>query len=58
MYLFRKEVAGNYYYWNDKKKSWQGVIDNATRFTEFQIDLLFKLFEDQAGNYSRFYVTQ
>ena len=42
MYLFIKNVKGNYYYWNDVDKIWEGLKDNATPLTKNQIDILLK----------------
>jgi len=32
MYVIIKIIAGNNYWWNEEKKAWQGLKDNATVF--------------------------
>lgn len=32
MFLIKKEVAGNNFYWNVENEKWQGLIDNATKW--------------------------
>jgi hypothetical protein len=33
LYLIKKKVHGNTYWWNEKYKRWEGLLDNASAMT-------------------------
>jgi hypothetical protein len=56
MYIIRKIVCGNSYYWNDKYHRWEGLEDNATKINRDRLDVLMGSFllKDNAKEYSFF----
>lgn len=34
MWVIKKEVESNKYYWNNHNNRWEGLIDNATKFED------------------------
>lgn len=40
MYLIKKQVGQNTYYWNDLYKRWEGLEENATWLNSERLDAL------------------
>jgi len=44
MFIIRKMVAENTYYWNDRFKRWEGLEDNATSVNKDRLEILMRNF--------------
>lgn len=57
MYLIKKQVGRNFYYWNDRFESWEGLKNNATAVDEINMrrlmDGFLKQYNSQDYSFSK-----
>jgi len=58
MFIIKKEVSCNRYYWNDEFKRWEGLENNVSRLNNSRLDELMAhwLQKGNSGEYSFFKV--
>jgi len=49
MYIIKKKVHKCTYWWNEKRKRWEGLLDNATALGEEVFNMRYSKLESQPG---------